>query len=234
MDFVFEEEIGLDIAQKFVELKDVLKDLIAGITENNDVSITSLTFQLKKINSTINELKKNSIAVPDQLITLKLSLSSQIDKIKDSEKMRKELIQCLELNALQLKEIAPEKPVRKEKIKKITVQERVELIDLINASVVPANVEFYAYYKNTRLSATLLPNGSLEMMDKKKKKIYQNHRAAATAITGYKVDPWNFWKLDFEGKPLTLDDYRSRYFKKKQKEENKDPKENVEINEELA
>lgn len=58
------------------------------------------------------------------------------------------------------------------------------------------------------------------MLYKKKKKNYENPRAAAVAITGYQIDAWKFWKLDFEGKPLSLDDYRKKYFKKKQKEDN--------------
>lgn len=174
-------------------------------------------------------MKKNNIAVPDELIKLKLNLSSQIDKVKDSEKIRKELIQCLELSILQLKDTAPDKPVKKEKIKKITIQERINLVDLINASIIPTNIEFYAYYKNNRFSATLLPDGSLDMIEKKKKKNFENHRAAAIAITGYQIDPWKFWKLDFEGKPLTLDDYRKRYFKKKPKEDNLNSSDNPEL-----
>ena len=55
------------------------------------------------------------------------------------------------------------------KNKKIIMQERVSLVDLINASIIPINTEFYAYYKNNRFSATLLPDGSLEMIEKKKK-----------------------------------------------------------------
>ena len=109
----------------------------------------------------------------------------------------------------------------------------MNLVDLINASIIPTNIEFYAYYKNNRFSATLLPDGSLEMIEKKKKKNYENHRAAAIAITGYQIDPWKFWKLDFEGKPLTLDDYRKRYFKKKQKEDNLYPTDNAELKVEI-
>lgn len=218
----------MEIVIKFDGFQENLKELIANITETNNANITDSTFQLKKINSTINELKKNNIAVPDELIKLKLNLSSQIDKVKDSERIRKERIQCLELSILQLKDTAPEKPVKKEKIKKITIQERVNLVDLINASIIPTNIDFYAYYKNNRFSATLLPDGSLDMMEKKKKKNYENHRAAAIAITGYQIDPWKFWKLDFEGKPLTLDDYRKKYFKKKQKEDHLNSTDNAE------
>ena len=218
----------MEIAKKFDEFREIFKELIASVTEYNNANVTDSTFQLKKINSTINELKKNNIAVPDELIKLKLSLSSQIDKVKDSERIRKELIHCLESNILQLKESAAEKPIKKEKSKKITIQERVNLIDLINASIIPTNIEFYAYYKNNRFSATLLPDGSLEMIEKKKKKNYENHRAAAIAITGYQIDPWKFWKLDFEGKPLTLNDYRKKYFKKK-KEENLYSTDNAEL-----
>lgn len=176
----------MEISKKFDEFRELLKGLIDNITENNNANIADSTFQLKKINSTINELKKNNIAVPDELIKLKLNLSSQVDKVKDSERIRKELIQCLELSVLQLKETVSEKPVKKEKNKKITIQERVNLVDLINASIIPTNIEFYAYYKNNRFSATLLPDGSLEMIEKKKKKNYENHRAAAIAITGYR------------------------------------------------
>ncbi len=219
----------MEIIKKFDGFQENLKEIIANITEASNTNITDSTFQLKKINSTINELKKNNIAVPDELIKLKLNLSSQIDKVKDSEKIRKELIQCLELSILQLKDTAPDKPVKKEKIKKITIQERINLVDLINASIIPTNIEFYAYYKNNRFSATLLPDGSLDMIEKKKKKNFENHRAAAIAITGYQIDPWKFWKLDFEGKPLTLDDYRKRYFKKKPKEDNLNSSDNPEL-----
>ena len=209
----------MEISKKFDELREILKGLTENIIENSNANIADSTFQLKKINSTINELKKNNIAVPEELIKLKLDLSTQVDKVKDSERIRKELIQCLELCVLQLKETILDKPVKKEKNKKIIMQERVSLVDLINASIIPITTEFYAYYKNNRFSATLLPDGSLEMIEKKKKKNYENHRVAAIAITGYQIDPWKFWKLDFEGKPLTLDDYRKRYLKKKQKDE---------------
>ena len=137
----------MEIVIKFDGFQENLKELIANITETNNANITDSTFQLKKINSTINELKKNNIAVPDELIKLKLNLSSQIDKVKDSERIRKERIQCLELSILQLKDTAPEKPVKKEKIKKITIQERVNLVDLINASIIPTNIDFYAITK---------------------------------------------------------------------------------------
>jgi len=209
----------LEIAKNFDEFRRILKDLIENVIDNNNVNIADSTFQMKKISSAINELNKNNIAVPDELIKLKLSLSSQIDKVKDSERIRKDLIQCLELCILQLKESAPDKPIKKERIKKITLQERVNLVDLISESIIPTNIEFYAYYKNNRFSATLLPNGSLEMIIKKKKKIFENPRSAAIAITGYQIEAWKFWKLDFEGKPLSLDDYRKKYFKKKQREE---------------
>lgn len=208
----------MEITEKFEEFQEILKELITNITENNNSNITDSTFQFKKINSTINELKKNNITVPEELVRLKLSLSNQIDKVKDYERIRKELIQCLESFALQLKESVEEKPIKKEKKKKITIHERVDLIDLINESILPTNIEFYAYYKQNRFSATLLPDGSLEMAKKQNKKNYKSHRAAAIAITGYTVDSWKFWKLDFEGKALTLDDYRNKYFKKKQKE----------------
>ena len=108
----------MEISKKFDEFRELLKGLIDNITENNNANIADSTFQLKKINSTINELKKNNIAVPDELIKLKLNLSSQVDKVKDSERIRKELIQCLELSVLQLKETVSEKPVKKEKNKK--------------------------------------------------------------------------------------------------------------------
>jgi hypothetical protein len=215
-----EEGVCLEITKKFDEFQELLKELMERIAENCSANVADSTFQLKKINSTINELKKNNIAVPDELIKLKLSLSSQVDRVKDAERIRKELIRCLELNVSELKDSVPEKPVKKEKNKKITIQERVNLVDLINALIIPSNIEFYAYYKNNRYSATLLPDGSLEMIEKKKKKSYESHRAAAIAITGYQIDPWKFWKLDFEGKPLTLDDYRKKYLKKKQKEGN--------------
>ncbi len=218
----------MEISKKFDEFQLILKELIENITDNSNVNIGDSTFQLKKINSTINELKKNDIAVPDELIKLKLSLSSQVDQVKDAEKTRKDLIKFLELSVLQLKETTPDKPIKKEKSKKITIQERVKLIDFINSSIIPANTEFYAYYKNNRYSATLLPDGSLEMIEKKRKKNYENHRVAAIAVTGYQVDSWKFWKLDFEGKPLTLDDYRDKYFKQKQKEEKLNIIDNVE------
>lgn len=207
----------MDLVIKFDDLKKILQDLIDNISENNNTNIVNVSFQLKKINATINELKKNNISVPDELIKLKLTLSSQIDNVKDVERVRKELIQYLEQNTLRLKELLSEKPIKKEKPKKITIQERVSLLDLISASILIPNIEFYAYYKNNRVSATLLIDGSLETVIKKKKKVFDNPRSAAIAITGYQIDSWKFWKLDFEGKPLTLDDYRKKYFKKKQK-----------------
>lgn len=223
----------MDILLKFNEVRDLLEGLIRSIYENDDTDIPSISFQMKKINTTINELKKNNISVPEELIRLKLSLASQIDKVKDIERVRKELIQFLEQSILQLKELAKEKPAKNEKVKRITIQERVNLIDLINASILPLNIEMYAYYKNNRYSATLISDGSLEMVIKRKKKSFKNPRSAAIAITGYQIDPWKFWKLDFEGKPLTLDDYRKKYFKKKQKEENKYSEDDTNITKEI-
>lgn len=216
----------MEIASKFDEFRAILKDIISAITGYNSTNISDCSIQFKKINSTINELKKHNIAVPDELIKLKLSLSSKIDIVKDSERIRKELIKCLELSITQLKEAAPEKPTKKTRTKKTTKQERVSLVDLMDAGIIPKNVEFYAYYKNNRFSATLLADGSLEMIERGRKKTFENHRAAAIAITGYQIDPWKFWKLDFEGKPLTLDDYRKQYFKTKQKVEGVDPPNN--------
>ena len=203
---------------KLDEIEELIKSLIDTICENTDTDITSVTFQIKKINATINELKKNSISVPEELIKLKLSLSDKIDKIKDTERVRVELIKFLDLSTLRLKELVLVKPIKKEKAKKTIIHERVNLIDLINASILPTNVEFYAYYKSSRFSAILTSDGTLEMTVKKKKKVFENPRSAAVAITGYQIEPWKFWKLDFEGKPLTLDDYRNKYFKKKQKD----------------
>jgi len=219
----------MELITKFNEIKELVSESIDSISKNNDFNITDTTFQLKKINTTINELKKNNISVPDELIKLKLSLSNEIDKIKDGQKLRKELIEYLELSVLKLKELELEKPIRKEKVKKVIIQERVNLSDLINASILVPNIELYAYYKKNRISATLLNNGSLEMTIKKKKKVFENHRAAAIEITGYQIDAWKFWKLDFEGKPLTLDDYRKKYYKKKQKEENSNTTDNDEL-----
>ncbi|RAM58196.1 hypothetical protein DS66_04025 [Mesotoga sp. SC_3PWM13N19] len=216
----------MEIANKFDKLRAMLKDIIGDIIEHNSTNISDCSIQFRKINSTINELKKHNIAVPDELIELKLSLSSKIDIVKDAERIRKELIKCLELSITQLKEAAPEKPIRKRRAKKATKQERVSLVDLMDTGIIPKNVEFYAYYKNNRISATLLADGSLEMIEKGRKKTFKNHRAAAIAITGYQVDPWKFWKLDFEGKPLTLDDYRKQYFKTKQQVEGVDPPNN--------
>lgn len=210
----------MDLVINFSEVKVSIRNVIDYISKNKDDNITDASFQIKKINTTINELKKNSIPVPNELTSLKLSLSSKIDKVKDCEKIRKDLIEYLVLCISELNESAPDKPIKKEKVKKITILERVNLKDLINANILQPNIEFYAYYKSNRFSAILLNDGSLEMLNKKKKKNFENPRAAAVAITGYQIDAWKFWKLDFEGKPLSLDDYRKKYFKKKQKEDN--------------
>lgn len=210
----------MDINTKFEEIKEKMSKLINSIIDNDNIGVSDSVFQVKKIESTINELKKNNIAVPSELIKLKLSLSSQVDEAKESEKIRKELIRILELSIEQLKKPVATKNTNKEKIKKITINERVNLVDLINAGIIPPNTEVYAYYKNSRFSATLLADGTIEMVVKRKKKVFDSQRSAALAITGYQVDSWKFWRLDFEGKPLILDDYRHKYFKKKQKEKN--------------
>lgn len=210
----------MEIVKKFDELRGILKELITNVDESCNANFMDSTFQLKEINNTINELKKNDISVPKELIKLKLDLLNRQDKLKIIEKTREELIDLLEKSTIQLKGAKKEKSVNKVKNeKRKTKNERVSLGDLIEARILPVNIELYAYHKKTRYSATLRSDGSIDViLDEGTRNFISPHLAIAELV-GYKIDPWRLWRLDFEGKPQYLDDYRKLFLKKKRKGE---------------
>ncbi len=209
----------MELQARVAEIKEILSDIQECINKINCSNVSDKAVQLKKINATINELNKSNIPVPQELTNLKLSLVYEIDKVRESDKAKKELLEYLSAYVSELKESQDDKSNKKtKKVKK--APDRVTLIDLINAEVIPHSIDFFAYYKGNRITSFLTEGGNLEMVLKGKKKTFDSPRLAAIAVTGYSIDAWKFWQLDFEGKPKNLEFYKRKYkklnFKKKE------------------
>jgi hypothetical protein len=178
--------------------------------------LTEKQNQLHAIESTIQKLQKDNTPIPDDLRDLKLKLVCEIEAWQDAEKIKKQLQSLLkEYNYLfQPAGTSPTiKKRRKRKKRKKKIGRRIEIIDLLEAGVLPKESIIFRTYKGIRYEARIDNNGKIVAIVNGKKLNFDAPSAAAKALSGLDQNGWTWWFVSIDGKKRELDHFRKEYLK---------------------
>jgi len=159
--------------------------------------------QLKAVNDSILNLGKQNISVPDDLRSLKLNLSNEIDVYDEVNNIKSKIINELKQILLLLSTKVVKRKPKKVQIKHGSSSKKqcsIQVYDLIKATTLQAGAKIEHVNKKDGViySGVIKNKGEIETNFAGKRELYKSLSAAAHGLTGTSLNGWIWWSVVYD------------------------------------
>lgn len=178
----------------------------------NKAAKAEVQSQLSAIVKSSDRLIKTEVNVPAELRELKFKLMKELDKFKEAEILQAELLKILG----EYVSIKPQRTIQKQKQRKShkkhkEVTPQFDLVNLIDAGLLPPNTKLVKKYKGFLHTAILTKDGKIKTNHNNKVVFHSSPSSAAVYLTQKAQNGWTWWIVEGNGNNKTLDFYRQQY-----------------------
>lgn len=164
--------------------------------------------QLKSVESTIVQLEKNQISIPDELRELKFRLLKELDEFVEAEMVIEEISRLFV-------DFSPRDELinKQQTNNKRTHNRRIYLKDLIDANILTPPLILYRRYKGEDFHAAINDEGLIEILKDEEKHVFDTPTAATKFATNLNLNGWTWWNIEGYPKHENLYYFRLKYEK---------------------
>lgn len=190
------------VKEHLLKLKDELKPYL------DKANLKEKESQLKSVESTIVQLDKNQISIPDELRELKFRLLKELDEFVEAEMVIEE-IHGLFVDFSPKGELINKQQTNKKRIH----NRRIYLKDLIDANIFTPPLNIYKRYKGEDFHAVINDEGLIEISKDEEKHVFDTPTAATKFATNLNLNGWTWWNIEGYSKHENLFHFRQKYEK---------------------
>lgn len=195
------------VKEHLLKLKDELKPYL------DKANLKEKESQLKSVESTIVQLDKNQISIPDELRELKFRLLKELDEFVEAEVVIED-IGNLFVGLFPTNKIDGNNQLNsKHKTVNRIHKRRIYLKDLIDANILTPPLNLYRRYKGEDFNAVINEEGLIEILKDEEKHVFDTPTAATKFATNLNLNGWTWWNIEGYPKHENLYYFRLKYEK---------------------